>query len=187
MINLKSSFQPKNSSSTHSICSHTLQVPENKTDFGESQIARVQSLSCLLHIRIYLYWVFLLKRLNRTPLIPEPYYINYKKTKVCKILLISFIIYYFVFVYLFLYSYVFAYIFRFFNERQNFVLKSLTHDLDTANGTSITLNVPAPHCDGIPLLQGKHFLRLITIKLITRVGVIVGHHLEYYWNIVYKF
>lgn len=27
----------------------------------------------------------------------------------------------------------------------------LTHDLDTTNSTRITFNIPAPHCDSIPL------------------------------------
>ena len=33
----------------------------------------------------------------------------------------------------------------------------LTHNLYSANGTRVALDVPTPHGDGVPLLQSEHF------------------------------
>ncbi len=43
----------------------------------------------------------------------------------------------------------------------------LTHDLDSADGTSVTLNVPAPHCHGIPFLETEHLLVLIVVERVS--------------------
>lgn len=40
----------------------------------------------------------------------------------------------------------------------------LTHDLYSANGAGVTLDVPAPHCHRIPLLQGEHFLWFVFFR-----------------------
>lgn len=54
---------------------------------------------------------------------------------------------------------------------------SLTHNLNSANGTSVTLYVPAPHSHGVPFLQSKHFIALLIIAVISvpRILIVISH------------
>ena len=46
--------------------------------------------------------------------------------------------------------------------------KTRVHDLDATNSTRVALHVPAPHCHGIPFLQGEHFITFLMVSINNR-------------------
>ena len=57
---------------------------------------------------------------------------------------------------------------------------TLTHNLNAAYCTSVTLDIPAPHCNSIPLFQTKHFVGFLTFTINMITGIrFVRHFYDY--------